>query len=194
MLPTNPQLGVNMRGQPTKYRPEMCEQAYKLCLLGATNAQLADFFSVNEDSIMAWIKKHKAFGDAVTRGKKIADAEVAQSLYHRAKGYSHEDTQINVVNVKGEPKTVRNTYTKQYAPDVTACIFWLKNRDRENWRDVKQIDGKVKHDHEYTDLELAHELAGIIAKVAETADSEAGEQAKEIVEAVTGTTDRSVKH
>jgi hypothetical protein len=25
-------------------------------------------------------------------------------------------------------------------PDVTAGIFWLKNRDPENWRDVQNID------------------------------------------------------
>jgi hypothetical protein len=24
-------------------------------------------------------------------------------------------------------------------PDVTACIFWLKNRDPEHWRDVQNV-------------------------------------------------------
>jgi hypothetical protein len=31
-------------GRPTKFCDEMCQQAWKLCLLGATDAQMADFF------------------------------------------------------------------------------------------------------------------------------------------------------
>ena len=30
---------------------------------------------------------------------------------------------------------VRTTVRRHYPPDVTACIFWLKNRQREHWRD-----------------------------------------------------------
>jgi hypothetical protein len=25
-------------------------------------------------------------------------------------------------------------------PDTTACIFWLKNRDPQHWRDVQQME------------------------------------------------------
>jgi hypothetical protein len=25
-------------------------------------------------------------------------------------------------------------------PDVTACIFWLKNRDPQHWRDSQQME------------------------------------------------------
>jgi hypothetical protein len=33
---------------------------------------------------------------------------------------------------------------KFYPPDTTACIFWLKNRQREQWRDVQrhEVTGK----------------------------------------------------
>jgi len=31
------------KGRPTNYHPEYAEQAYKLCLLGATDEQLGDF-------------------------------------------------------------------------------------------------------------------------------------------------------
>ena len=33
-------------------------------------------------------------------------------------------------------------YREHLPPDVTACIFWLKKRRRDDWRD--------KHDHEHT--------------------------------------------
>jgi hypothetical protein len=29
-------------------------------------------------------------------------------------------------------------YVEHVPPDVTACIFWLKNRDPAHWRDVWQ--------------------------------------------------------
>jgi len=32
---------------------------------------------------------------------------------------------------------------KQMAPDTTAQIFWLKNRQPDKWRDKKEIDANV---------------------------------------------------
>jgi hypothetical protein len=32
-------------------------------------------------------------------------------------------------------KPVIVPYIQHVPPDVTACIFWLKNRDPEHWRD-----------------------------------------------------------
>ena len=31
-------------------------------------------------------------------------------------------------------------YQEHVPPDVTACIFWLKNRDPAHWRDVQQME------------------------------------------------------
>jgi hypothetical protein len=30
-------------------------------------------------------------------------------------------------------------------PNTTACIFWLKNRRKDRWRDVQNIDSEVGH-------------------------------------------------
>ena len=48
-------------GRPTLFKEEYLEQAYKLCLLGATDADLADFFGVDEDTINLWKRTHKDF-------------------------------------------------------------------------------------------------------------------------------------
>ena len=32
------------------------------------------------------------------------------------------------------------TYTERMSPDTTACIFWLKNRKPEEWRDKTQVE------------------------------------------------------
>lgn len=124
-------------GRPTSYKPEYAQQAFKLCLLGATDAKLADFFGVAEQTINAWKKDNPDFLESLKDGKKQADAQVANSLYQRAIGYSHAEDKI--FNHNGVPLVVPTI--KRYPPDTTAAIFWLKNRDKQNWRD------KVDHEH-----------------------------------------------
>lgn len=123
-------------GRPTKFKPEYEEQVYKLCLLGATDKDMADFFSVSERTINRW-KRLKKFCQSIKRGKIDADANVAESLYKRACGYEHLEDKI-FCNSDGDVTTVR--ITKHYPPDTGACMAWLKNRDSENWKDRKDIN------------------------------------------------------
>lgn len=118
-------------GRPTKYEQRFNKQAQKLCLLGYTHAELAGFFEVNEDTIYEWIKKYKRFSEAIKKGKELADIKVADSLYKRANGYSHPDTDIKVI----DGKVVQTRMTKHYPPDTAAAIFWLKNRQKKKWRE-----------------------------------------------------------
>lgn len=112
----------------------MAEQVEKLCRLGATDKDLADFFDVSEQTINTWKQKHPEFLESLKRGKLAADAEVADRLYQRAIGYSHESEKI--FNNNGE--ALRVEMTEHYPPDTTAAIFWLKNRQPEKWRDRQQ--------------------------------------------------------
>lgn len=125
-----------MSGRPTKYKKEYDEQALKLCRLGATDKELADFFEVNEDTINEWKKVNPSFSESLKEGKQMADAEVAHKLYRRATGYSHEAVKIVANATTGQEHIV--PFTEHYAPDTTACIFWLKNRRPDLWRDKLQ--------------------------------------------------------
>lgn len=99
------------QGRPTDYRAKFDEQARKLCLLGATDPEIADFFEVSLATIKNWKNAHPSFVAALKAGKMFADAEVAEKLY-----------------------------TKAINGDVTAQIFWLKNRRRQGWRDKFKDD------------------------------------------------------
>ncbi|WP_433705807.1 terminase [Paraburkholderia sacchari] len=125
-------------GRPTKYKTEYAQQAAKLCALGATDAQLADFFQVSISTITLWKVQHSEFSASIKVPKAEADERVEQSLYRRALGYEHDEVDIRVVG--GE--IVETPIRKYYPPDTTAAIFWLKNRKKEEWRD--------KLDHEHT--------------------------------------------
>ena len=125
-------------GRPSKFDQTKCAQAEKLCKLGATNKELADFFEVNEDTIKEWAKVHPEFSAALKSGREMADATVGERLFQRAIGYSHPD--VHLSNYQG---TVTKTdIVKHYAPDTTACIFWLKNRRPDLWRDRVEHTGK----------------------------------------------------
>lgn len=122
---------INKGGQPTKYKDEYAKQAYKLCLLGSTDKDLADFFEVSESTINNWKHEHPKFLESVKGGKVTADANVASRLYKRAIGYEHDEDKI--FNNQGEPLVVPTK--KHVQPDTTAIIFWLKNRRPDLWRD-----------------------------------------------------------
>lgn len=123
-------------GRPTEYKDEFNRQAEKLCLLGSTDADLADFFDVTETTINNWKLKHPDFFESIKRGKISADANVASRLYKRAIGYEHDEDKI--FNNNGEPLIVPTI--KHVQPDTTAAIFWLKNRQPKMWRDKQEIE------------------------------------------------------
>lgn len=123
-------------GRPTLYRSEYAVQVEKLCKLGATDEEIADFFGVAEATINTWKTAHPEFLESIKAGKVLADAEVASKLFHRATGYSHEDVDIRAVG--GE--IVQTPLVKHYPPDTTAAIFWLKNRQPKKWRDKQEPD------------------------------------------------------
>lgn len=120
--------------RPTDYREEYAEQARKLCLLGYTDKQLADFFNVNESTITRWKTKYPEFCTSIKKGKEFADIEVVESLYKRALGIEYEEVELKT---DGKAKSKR-VVKKFIPPDTTAQIFWLKNRQPQKWRD-KQI-------------------------------------------------------
>ena len=117
--------------RPTKYQKAYAEQARKLCMLGYTDEQLADFFEVAAATINTWKKEHPEFLESIKKGKDISDGEVADSLYQRAMGYVAPDIDIRVIN----DQIVKTKIQKHYPPDTAAAIFWLKNRQKKNWRD-----------------------------------------------------------
>ena len=123
-------------GRPSKYKPEFAAQAAKLCKLGATDAQLADFFEVAVSTINLWKVQHSEFSESIKVPKAEADERVEQSLYRRALGYEHDETDIRVV----DHAIIQTPTRKHYPPDTTAAIFWLKNRKPDAWRDKQEME------------------------------------------------------
>lgn len=135
-------------GRPSKYAAAFVAQAEKLCRLGATDIEIADFFEVDVRTLYRWKGQHEAFCQALKAGKDVSDERVERSLFSRANGYEHDEVDIRVV----AGAIVQTQVRKFYAPDTTAAIFWLKNRRPEAWRDKSEIEHSGS---------FAEELAGL---------------------------------
>lgn len=108
-------------------------------MLGATDVELAGFFGVNPDTINAWKRKHPEFSVSIKQGREYADANVADRLYNRALGYSHESVKIFMPSGADEP--VYAPFTEHYPPDTQAASLWLRNRQPAKWRDRVEHTG-----------------------------------------------------
>ncbi len=121
--------------RPSSYRPEYAEQASKLCAIGATDLELAEFFNASRWTIDRWKHSQPEFCTALKVGKEAADERVTRSLYNRALGFMHESEKVFCQQgLVTKVKTVEH-----YPPDTVACIFWLKNRRPDLWREKVDI-------------------------------------------------------
>lgn len=155
-------------GRPSKFKDEYIDQVAKLCALGATDLEIADFFGVNVATLHRWKHSFPAFCDALKVAKEIADKRVERSLFARANGYEHDE--VHVSNYQGA--ITLTPIRKIYPPDTTAAIFWLKNRKPAEWRD------KVDHDHGgeiNVNLGAKEKLAARIASLAKRSGSGQGD-------------------
>lgn len=121
--------------EDAKWNPRYVKMAAGIGKLGATDRELAEIFATTDRTIRRWKLEHPAFHAALKLGKDIPDSIVERSLFNRAKGYSYEAVKLFVDKDGGEH---RMAYIEHVPPDVTAQIFWLKNRRPDEWRDRQE--------------------------------------------------------
>jgi len=117
-------------GRPTKYEPKHTELAFWMAQAGLTDKQMAEEMGVTERTINNWKEEHPEFFQSIKKGKSTPDDVVEAALFRKARGFKYQE---------GEKERVA-------LPDTVACIFWLKNRRPNKWRD--------KHEVEITDVKF----------------------------------------
>lgn len=115
---------------------------------GLTDKQIAKKLGISKATFYVYENKYKDFSDSIKKGKAPVDIVVENKLLQRATGYEYDEVREESTKdiETGKVTLVRVvTTTKQIVPDVTAQIFWLKNRKAEKWRDVKNLEhaGKI---------------------------------------------------
>lgn len=122
--------------RPSKFNDALKDIILRLYKQGRTDKQVAEAIGVCEKTLNNWKGKNATFLQSLKDAKFVADALVEASLFSRAAGYSHVEEKIFMVD--GKAKRVKTA--KQYPPDTTAAIFWLKNRQPEKWRENYELD------------------------------------------------------
>lgn len=110
---------------------------------GLTDEQIAHNMGAAVGTLYAWKQKYPEISEALKRGKEVVDIEVENVLLQRARGYDYEEVTRELrydKETETERMVVVKRVKKHMAPDVTAIIFWLKNRLPEDWRDKKDVN------------------------------------------------------
>ena len=128
-------------GRPSEYNPDTYPAiAESLALQGLTDTEIAEQMKVHPCTIYDWKNKHPEFSEAIKRGKRGPDDKVQKALYNRALGYDVTETRAVVVGTGEHAHVQIVEETRHIPPDNTSCIFWLKNRRSEEWRDKQDIE------------------------------------------------------
>lgn len=108
---------------------------------GKTDEEIADEIGIAAGTLYDWKKKYPEIDEALKKGKDIYDIKVEDALFDCTTGY-YKDEDVLVQNADGS-KSIRRV-KKWYPPNVTAIIFWLKNRKPSQWRDRHQQEVEIK--------------------------------------------------
>jgi len=127
-----------------KYTAEFPNRAEDLARQGLRDVDIAKKLGISVDTFYEYQKTYPEFSEAIKKGKAPIDFEVENKLLKRAQGYDYEEVHAEYnIGKKGQEKAVPSKIKKikkEVVPDVTAQIFWLKNRRPKIWRDKHDID------------------------------------------------------
>lgn len=130
---------------------------------GLTDEDISKNIGISRSTLSEWKKRYSDISAALNTGAREADAVVENSLFEQTIG--------KVVTLKRPQKLREKTYDEQgklvseservemvdfqeYVPaNVTATIFWLKNRLPDLWRDKISADlgGKIEKIEQLSD-------------------------------------------
>jgi hypothetical protein len=157
-----------------EHREEMLALAFEYGKAGLTNFEIAERFGVSDSTMEYWRSVDPAFSEALTASDIVMNDRVKRSLFHRATGYSYRSEKIMTRTLPdgGGSEIVRVPTIEHVPPSEAAMIFWLKNRDRHNWADRREIVDKtppaqLQADGETNVRQLAMNIMFLLRKAVE---------------------------
>ena len=108
-----------------------------------TNEQIAQNMGVHRDTLVEWRKRFSVISDALKSGRENADYTVENELFqscHTRTVTVKKPIKVKTVKQDGKKKIEEEkvVYAEEQVvvpANVTAQIFWLKNRRADKWKD-----------------------------------------------------------
>lgn len=101
-----------------------------------------DKIGIGTSTFIEWKNQFPELVEALNAGRDKANSDIENAVFKSAMGFVAEDEKTEIVDGPGG-RTIKKTILKRVlAPNMTAAIFWLKNRCSDRWADV--YNGKVE--------------------------------------------------
>jgi len=119
-----------------KYSEEIIEKICRHLKKGNTINTTCQTVGISKETFFQWMKKSD-FSDSIKKAMAIPDKKVENALYKSAMmGHRYKEKEFKAVAVGEKIKLIPiKIVTKIIPPNVTAQIFYLKNRLSEDWKD-----------------------------------------------------------
>lgn len=114
---------------------------------GLTDEQIASNMGIRRETLIDWKKKYPNISNTLKKGKEVVDYEVENALLKRALGYTVKEEKLTKDGCVVELE-------REVPGDVTAQIFWLKNRKPDAWRDKPEETKVQEEEKESVRIEL----------------------------------------
>jgi len=106
-------------------------------------------------TLLNWRKKYPEIDTALKTGKEVVDYRVENALLKAALGYKYKEIKVTVGKKLFNGETVellKETTEKEMAPNVSACLAWLYNRQKDKWR--KNGEKPMELDEENSNISI----------------------------------------
>lgn len=157
-----------------KYCNELTERICDNIRDGYTQRKACEKENVSTTQFHVWMNKYAEFAMAVEKAKSDFDANIVRvatrGLMQLVTGYEYDEKKTEYEKDPSNPdkqRIVKQTIVrKKVAPNITAVIFALTNKDPENWKNRlnTQVDGKVKTESD-TQVSLSNVPDDLLAQV-----------------------------
>lgn len=107
---------------------------------GCSFDEIADKIGVTRFCLSKWRKRYDCIAKALSVGRELIDYKVENALLKSALGYTTKEIKVTLGKkmLNGETfEVLKETTTREVAPNVTAAMFWLNNRKYEQWKKNK---------------------------------------------------------
>lgn len=118
------------KGKAAKWlKPERLKQIEQWAISGVTLEDIAHNMGICRTTLYSWSKKYPEINEALERGE-VADIIAVSKLYQRAIGMTLKET---TTETDADGNERKKETIKEIPPDVTALIYWTKNRMPDKW-------------------------------------------------------------
>jgi len=121
-----------------KYSQEVVDILIKHIRGGSTITSACDAVGISKVTFYEWMKTKPNFSNAIKKAQSIPNKKVEKALYKSAIGYLTTVAKYQTKGSNGKPQT--KTIKKKILPNITAMIFWLKNKLPDEWKDKQDIE------------------------------------------------------